>query len=142
MQTTGHLIAFLVEFTAGMEHREHHFQRRFTFFLVEIDRNASPVVNDGHRVILVDKYINVLAMTCQRLVNGVIHDLVNQMMKSLFADVANVHGRPFAHGFQSFKHLNTLCRVFGGCVLNLFAHVLFLVLVCYCRCTSKSRQMY
>ena len=47
VQTSRDLVAALVELTAGVEHRQHHFERRFALLLVVVGRNASAVVLDA-----------------------------------------------------------------------------------------------
>ena len=112
VQTSRDLVAALVELTAGVEHRQHHFERRFALLLVVVGRNASAVVLDGDRVVLVDRHVDVGAVACQRLVDRVVHDLVNQVVKTLFADVADVHGRTLAHRFEALEDLDVRRGVF------------------------------
>ena len=75
-------------------------------FLMFVDGDTAAVVLHGDRVVLVDSHLNMCAEACHGLVDRVVYCFVNQMVQTLFADVANVHCRAFAHRFQSFQHLN------------------------------------
>ncbi len=119
VQTARDLIAALVELTARMEHRKHHFESRFALFLVVVGRDSSTVVLDGYRVVFVYGDLYVRAVACQRLVDRVVDHLVNQMVKTLFADVAYIHGRTFADCFQAL-HLNIRRRIFFFLLLDDF----------------------
>ena len=103
-----------------MEHRQHHFERRFALLLVVVGRNASAVVLDGDGVVLVDRHVDVGAVARQRLVDRVVHDLVNQVVETLLADVADVHGGTLAHRFETFKDLNVRRGVFFFLFFNVF----------------------
>ncbi len=39
------------------------------------------------------------------LVDGVVHSLVHQVVKTFFADVTDIHRRALAHGLKSLKDL-------------------------------------
>ena len=62
------------------------------------------------------------------LVDRVVYRLVYQVMQTLLADVADVHCRTLAHGFQSLEHLNVtrgIIRFF----IQFFCHFLLIVLM-------------
>ena len=61
VQSTRHFVGALIKLTSGMEYSQHDFQCRFTFLLVVIDRNASPVVRHADRIILTDHDVDILA---------------------------------------------------------------------------------
>jgi hypothetical protein len=52
-------------------------------------------------------------MSCQCLVNGIIHDFVNKVVKTFDPDIPNVHGRSFADSFEALKDLDIFGRVLG-----------------------------
>ncbi len=106
VQTARDLVASLVELTAGVQHRQHDLEGRFALLLVEVRRDAAPVVAHRHRVVLVDRYLDARGKTRQRFVDRVVHHLVDQVMEALLTDVADVHGRPFAHGLQALEDLD------------------------------------
>ena len=112
VQTSRDLVAALVELTAGVEHRQHHFERRFALLLVVVGRNTAAVVPDGDGVVLVDRHVDVGAVARQRLVDRVVHDLVNQVVETLLADVADVHGGTLAHRFEALEDLDVRRGIF------------------------------
>ena len=120
MQTARHLVTALVEFTAGMENRQNDFKRRLALFFVESGRDASAVVLDCNGVIFIDRHIDIGAVACERFVDGVVDHLIDQMMETFFADVADVHGGTLAYGLQSFEHLDIRCGIFLFLFLDLF----------------------
>ncbi len=97
VQASRDLVAALVELTARMENRKHDFERRFALLLVVVGRDAAAVVAYGDGVVLVDRHVDVGAIARQRLVDRVVHHLVDQMVETLLADVADVHGGALAH---------------------------------------------
>src|SRR2546428_13449839 len=48
----------------------------------------------------------------ERLVDGVVHDLVHEVVQALGADSADVHVRALADSFQPFQDLDAVSRVF------------------------------
>lgn len=120
VQTARDLVTALVELAARVQYGEHHFERRLALFLVEVGRDAAAVVAHGDRVVLVDRYVDMRAVACERFVDRVVHDLVDEVVESLFADVADIHGRTFAHRFEPFQHLDIGCGVLFVPLLYVF----------------------
>ena len=56
--------------------------------------------------------VDLVAIAGQRFVDGVVHDLIYQMMQAARACGADVHTGAFAHGLQPFEHLYFTCSVF------------------------------
>ena len=71
-----------------------------------VDGNTAAVVLHSDGIILVDGYFDILAKASHCLVDGVIDGFVDQVMKTLLTDVANVHGGTLTHGLKAFEHLN------------------------------------
>jgi hypothetical protein len=63
-----------------VQNGQHDFRRRFAA-LVSIDRDAAPVVDDRDRVVDVDRDVDLIAEAGQRLVDGVVDDLVDEMVQ-------------------------------------------------------------
>ena len=112
VQTTRDLVRALVELTTGMQYCHHDFEGALVLLLVHIDGNATTVVLNGNAVVFVDGYFDVCAIACQSFVNRVIDGLIHEVVQALLADVADVHGRAFTYGFQSFQHLYVRGTVF------------------------------
>ena len=71
-----------------------------------VDGNTAAIVLHGDRVVLVDSHLDVRTEAGHRLIDRVVYCLVNQMVQSLFANVANIHCRALAHRLKSFQYLN------------------------------------
>ena len=68
---------------------------------VLVDRDAAAVVDDGDRLVRVDRDRDVVAVAGERLVDGVVDDLVDQVMEAARAGRADVHARPLAHRVEA-----------------------------------------
>ena len=67
-------------------------------FGMDVGRNAAAVVRNGDGFIGVDGDDDAVAMARQRLVDGVIHNLENHVVKArAVIGVADVHAGSFAH---------------------------------------------
>jgi hypothetical protein len=108
-----HLVAVVVELAAGVQNREHHLGGRLAA-LVAIDGNAAPVVDHRHRVVDVNRDVDLVAESGERLVDRVVDDLVDEMMESRCASRPDVHGRPLLHGLQALEHLDLVRTVIVG----------------------------
>ena len=49
---------------------------------------------------------DVVTVTSQCLVDGVVHDLVDQMMQAPLAGIADIHAGALAHGLQTLQDLD------------------------------------
>ena len=115
-----------------MQHGQDHLGRRSAVRHL-VDRDAAPVIDDRDRVVDVDRDVDLVAESRQRLVYGVVDDLVDQVMQPRGSGRADVHGRPLADGLQAFQHLDLVCAVVGdakvandldGVLLCLLTHTL------------------
>jgi len=82
-----------------VEDRHDDFHGGAVVLLVGVDRYPAPVVGDGHRPVLVDAHLDGVAVPGQRLVDGVVHDLVDEMMEAASVRRADVHRRTLLDGF-------------------------------------------
>jgi hypothetical protein len=97
VQAAGELVILVREFAARVQLGENHLDARQLFLGVLVHRHAAPVVSDLERTVLVDGYLDLLAVPCKRLVNAVVDDLVREMIGP---GRVGVHARPPAHRFQ------------------------------------------
>ena len=123
VQTAADLIAALVELTAGMQHRHYDLQRRAMLLRMLIDGNAASVVLDDDAVVLAHRHLDVRAEPRKGFVDTIVNGFVNQVVQSLFADVADVHRGALPYRLKSFKHLNVARRVVGTPLHVCFFHV-------------------
>ena len=96
-----------------MKHRHHDFGRRPAAFVL-IDRDATAIVDDRDRSVDVNRDRDVAAEPRQRLVDGVVHHLVHEVMKSRRTCRPDVHGRPLPDGLEAFKDLDFVSAVVVG----------------------------
>jgi len=98
VQTTRDLVGIAVELPARMQLGHDHFGRRNALFLVNAHRNATTIVTDRHGRIRVDFDRYGVRMTCQCLVNSVIHHLIDHMMQTRpVIGVTDIHTRTLAN---------------------------------------------
>ena len=121
MEAAGDLVGAFVELTASVEHRHDDFEGALVLLLVHIDGDTASVVLHGDAVVLVDGDLDVGAESSECFVDGVIYGLIDEVVKALLADVADVHGRALAYGFQAFKDLDITGAIVRA-VLDFFFH--------------------
>src|SRR5210317_320365 len=122
MQPSGNFIRMIVKFTTGMKFCHNHFNSRYFFLFMDTYRNSAPVIRHTDTVIRVNDHLNLAAKTSHGFIDTVVHNLVNQVVKSGNIDIAYIHGWSLTNGFQPLKHFNI---VFGIiiCVVFFF-HIL------------------
>ena len=118
VQAAGDLVASAAELAAGVQHREDDLQRALAGLLLDIHGNAAAVVGDADDVPRLDNDLDMRAVAGQRLVDGVVHDLIHQMVQSRGRGGADIHARPLAHRLQALEDLDLrgvvfLCDFFG-----------------------------
>ena len=64
---------------------------------MDIDRNAAAIIGDSYRVVFINNNINAVAIPSHGLVNGVIHDLIDQMVQPARAGITDIHRRTPAY---------------------------------------------
>ncbi len=120
VKTAGDLVAAAAELAASMEHGVDHLQRRFAGLGLNVHGDTTAVVGNGDGVALVDGHMDFVAVACQCLVNGVVHDLIHQVVQTGGAGGTDVHARAFPNSVQSLQHLNFRGAVFVLCCSSVF----------------------
>src|SRR3989338_3950117 len=91
MQPSGYLVAVVVKLAACVQYRHDYFGSGNTFG-VHICWDATPVIRNSDCFTGMDGHTNIIAMTCKRLVDRVIHELENHVVKTrAIVGVTNVH---------------------------------------------------
>ena len=108
VETAGDLVSATAELTAGMEDGQNDRDRGNAQFLVDTDGDASTVVADFDDVPGQDVHFNVCAEAGQRLVDGVIDDLIDQMVESAGTGRTDVHTGTHPDRFETFEDLDLL----------------------------------
>ena len=142
MEAAGDLIASAAELTAGVEDGVNHLQGGLAGLGLDVYGDAPAVVHHGNGVPLVDLHQYLRAEARQGLVNGVIHNLIDQVVEAGGGRGADIHAGPFPDGLQSLQDLDfrgvvLVARVYGGGIQNLVVcHILLL----YCSFSYKKKN--
>ena len=94
-----------------MEHGKHHLEGRLVHLLVHIHGDTTAVVHHAYAVVFEDSDFDMVGVAGEGFVYGVVHDLIDQMVQAAARDVSDVHRRAFAHGLQTFQHLDIVCLI-------------------------------
>ena len=107
VQAARDLVGVLIELAAGVQARQHHLGRRHALLVVEIGRDAAPVVAHGHRTVAVQHELAHRRETRLRLVDRVVDDLERHVMQAgTVIGVADIHAGPLAHGVEAAEYRN------------------------------------
>ena len=82
MQAAGHFIAASAELAARVKFRENDLQRGHAGVFLHADRNAASVVPDQAGSVLKKFDLDLIAESGQRFVDRIVHDLIDQMVKT------------------------------------------------------------
>ena len=106
MKTTGNLVGVLVKLATSVQHGHNDLKGRTLLLLMHVHRNASSVIDHLDGVTGKDIDLDVVAIAGQGFIDTVIDHLAHEVMQTLHAGIANIHGRTLAHGFQTFEDLD------------------------------------
>ena len=112
VQAARHLVAVAAELAARVQDGQDDLDGRLAA-LVHVDRDAAAVVDDRDAVVLVDRHVDVVAVAGERLIDGVVDDLVDEMVQAALARAADVHARAHADGLEPLEDLDLLGAVVG-----------------------------
>jgi len=101
VKPTRNLVRPFVELAAGMEPGHNQLQGTDLFGRVDVHRNTTTVVLHPDNVVTLQNHQDLRTETLHGLVNGVVHDLENQVVKAVDTRGTNVHTRPLANGLQT-----------------------------------------
>ncbi len=107
MQTARNLVRVRIELPARVQLGHHDLGRRDALFLVKIDRDPAAVVDDRDRIVLVNRDVDFSAIPGQSFVDGVVDDLVNQVVETSIAGRSDIHRRTQAHSLQPLEYFDT-----------------------------------
>ena len=106
VQAAGDLVGGVVKLATCMQDGQDDLKGRNLLDGVLVHGDAAAVVYDGDGVIGVDCHLDLVAEAGEGLVNGVVHDLVHQVVQSAGARRANVHARALADGLKTLEDLD------------------------------------
>ena len=116
MKAARDLVPATTELASCMKLRQDDFEGRLAA-LVHVDRDAAPVVEHGHRAVLVDSYVDFRSEASHRLVDRVVDNLVHALMKAANGRAPDVHAGALPDSFQAFQDLNL-----GGIIFLYLCH--------------------
>ena len=118
VQTAGDLVGILVELTAGVQDGHDDLQCGAFLLRVHVGGDTTTVIKNAYRVAFQYLNFNVVTESGESLVDGVVHHLVDQMVQTTVADIADIHSGTFTHSLQAFQNLN-ITRTIGFFVHSL-----------------------
>ena len=126
VQTAGDLIAAAAEFTTGVQNGKDHLHGRPTGLGLDIHRNTTAIVGNGDGIAGIDGDGDMLTVARQRLIDGIVHNFVHQMVQTRGGGGADIHTGTLADSFQALQNLDLGTAVFLG-NLGFFRHSLKLL---------------
>ena len=82
MQTAGDLVAPAAELAARVQHRIDDLERGLARLLLNVHGNAAAVVGHADALAVLNGYLDMRAEARERLVDGIIDDLIYQMVQT------------------------------------------------------------
>ncbi len=82
VQTAGHRVSAAAELSTGVQCGQHNLNRRALLHGVLVHGDATSIVGDADSTIRQHHDIDLVAVTCQRLIDRVIDDFIYQVMKT------------------------------------------------------------
>ena len=116
VQAAGNLIAAAAELAARVQDREHDRHRRKARLVLDAHRDAAPVIRDAHNVPRQDLHVDPVAEARERLVDRVVHDLIDEVMQALRPRRRDIHAGPLAHSLQSLQNLDLVFIIILACL--------------------------
>jgi hypothetical protein len=94
-----------------VELRQDHRERRQPGVLDDVDRDPATLVGHRDGEVGVDRDLDRLVVSRERLVDGVVDDLVDEVVKTPLAGRADVHARAQADRLEALEHGDVFCGV-------------------------------
>ena len=82
MKSTRYLVSATAELATGMKHRKYDFYGRKSCFFLDSNWDSTSIINNSNRIVGIDDHIDLCTISSQSLVNGVVNDLIYQMMET------------------------------------------------------------
>ena len=121
VQTAGYFISAAAELTAGMQHGKYHFKGRNTHLGMNTGGNTTSVITDADLITGQNGHFDVITEAGQCLVDGVVYDLIDQMMQASGTGRTDIHTGTFTYSLKAFQHLN-LIFIIGSLDFFVFRH--------------------
>ncbi len=118
VKTAGNLVGRAVELSSGMQYGHYNLSRGKTLAIHVhfIYGNAAAVVNDGDRVVEMNRHVDLAGISSQGFVDRVVNNLIDQMVQAHLTRGADVHSGTLANRFHATENLDRIGGVTGfGC---------------------------
>src|SRR3990170_2461807 len=114
VQPPRNLVGILVELSARVQDGHDHLGRGALFLRDDFGGDSASVVRDGDRAVAVDHHTDLIAVTCQRLVYGVVHGLEHHVVQAgTIVRIADVHPGALSDGIEPLQNLDAVGVVCG-----------------------------
>ena len=115
VQAAGRLVIAWIELAAGVEHGEDDFEGAFLRGGMLVDGDAAAVILDGDgRSVGVQRDADVGGVAVHRLVDRVVENLPDEVVKPGGPDAADEHARTLANRLQTLQNRDVFRGVVGG----------------------------
>ena len=109
VQAARNLVRVLVELSACMELGHDHFGRGDAFLRMDLGWNATAIILHGHGTVGVQRHRHIIGITCERLVDGVVDNLVDHVMEArAVVRIADIHTGTLADRIEPFQDLDAV----------------------------------
>ena len=115
VETAGIVVILVIEFAAGVENGEDDFDAGLVHGGMLIHGHAAAVVPDTGGAVLMKRDGNFGSETVGGFVDGVVHNLPQQMVKAAGRGRADIHTGAHTDGFEAIQHLDVTGVVGLGC---------------------------
>ena len=103
MQAAGDRVGLAVELAARVQRGQHDLDGGPLLHRVLVHRDAAAVVGHPDAAVGEQRDLDLVAVSRQRLVDGVVDNLLDQVVQSAFARRADVHARALANRLQALE---------------------------------------
>ena len=111
VQPAGDGVGVAVELAARVQHRHDDLDRGPLLHRVHADRDAAAVVDDPHPAVVLQHDLDAGGVARHRLVDGVVHDLPDQVVQPALAGGPDVHAGALADRLQPLEDRDRRCAV-------------------------------
>ena len=81
MKAAGNLVGIRIKLAACMEDRHHDLGSRTFLLLMNVSRDSAAVIDNGHRIVHVDRHLDRVTIARKRFVDRIVDHLVYQVME-------------------------------------------------------------
>ena len=104
VQAAGDRVGIAVELAARVQDRHDHLDGGLLLHRVHVDRDAAAVVEDAHAAVVLEHHVDAGGVARHRLVDGVVHDLLDHVVQTALTGGADVHAGPLADRLEALEN--------------------------------------